>query len=783
MQSRTFFLSFLFLPLLSFSAFALALHIQDADQTYIEQLNRISGNKIVLLGDWKKEDISKWDNIINSNDLVGYDLKILGRSNFQWMAAFDFRANKPNPNKEAELRGFEAWVRRQSGSPATRWAVFDNSNRVIAAGVNVPEIQAFDSAMENAGIISQLRQLRAFLKEHPSHLDARADLLKEARRRALLAAPKDMSGDLKEAEDLRTWGVLAREFDLAMAQAWIGYKLEFFKPEEDQPEKYSPLMKATFRKHIGRVEDALRELPSNQNLWDIWAWMAKGLGDRSVFKFINSLDSYAPNHPSPKVAAWLTALAKTNEDWENVIQLARLGRNYHSHVLETKVAWTPNRFFTATIRKGIPGYPEKSSYYPWLEALLKLGRIEDANEVFDTMIRAHGAGNARDAADIARICGVEELAEIWSKGAVTKQIPFCEPIEWGKPQVVVASSWDKPEYQQIKSMLDDLKLRWRIYETWPHWNRTLNWTGDDFRYALIDGDGLVMKEGTETLDSDELQEILEKNGIKTTAELAMEFLKDSPNHPETLITLGIDDILNAIGILEARSNDSDLDSTLDDEVWGRAAFAWNKIFNHEYAIYAIPYFYAKKIATHSPLMKSISRRFRPNIEKALLAVPNSEAMWNLCLFWRNVAGNEWDFEPLLEKITPSPMDVKGTCPPPIFLEIYYNECKEKNDWSKIIKLLTEVWDRETSLQIQENKTSEKNNEQPKLIYSQLGDNVGYPLIEALLNSGRTRDADDVFIAWLDCGGTFSNISVLTELARKLGYESLAREWETRLKKP
>ena len=766
------------------SAIFLSAQSQDGDRAYLDRLSRSAGNKIVLLGQWKADELIKWNNIINTDDLSGYDLTILGRNNAIWMLSFNYIADdgsRPNPNKENELSDFETWVLRQSGSPSSRWAAFDNSNRVITAGTEIPEIKVLDAAMVRFGIISNLRQLRAFLMEHPDHIDARTDLLKEVRRRALLAMPKDTNEELDEFNDLRNWGVLAREFDSAMNTDWISFNLDFLRVTEPQLERYSPLMKAVFRKHIGSVETVLREFPSNENLWDLWGWMAISLNDRPVFQFVRNLDSFNPC-PSPKVAVWLTSLAKSLEDWESAIQMSKPGSVFDRIIMETRVTWSPNRFSSRLVSMGIPGFPEYSSYYPLLEALLKLGQAEEANNIFDELIRRMGTGVAQSAADIARSNNLEELAENWSKGIPTKQIPFCNPIEWGKPQIVIAASYDSSEYQQLRSVTNGMNLRWPIYTAGEAHKKTLAWTGDEFRYALVDGYGLVIEEGTEVPTRGELEEIVKRKDIKTISERALEFLKDYPDHIEAQIANGIESLLEAIYTIDMAKIGQELDPSQDDLIWGKAASAWAKVINHDKAIFAVPNFYAKKIDLHSPLMDSLSRRLLQKIETALHRSPSSDALWNLWLFWRNAGGNERDFESLLESVKPSPMEVKGSCPPPNVLEIYYNECKEKGEWPKIIKLLSEVWDREISQQVLENNSKEKLNEKPTLLFPQLGDNVGVPLIEALLNSGDRQEADGIFNAWLDCGGSFSTPSDLIELARNFNAERLANEWEEKVKK-
>jgi tetratricopeptide (TPR) repeat protein len=767
----------------------LCLHAQDIDKINHERLSAFSGNKVVLVGEWKSEDISKWNNIIDSADLSGYGIMLLGRNNPHWMINLAVTQKNETYYDGNALAVLETWLRQQSGSLGSRWVAFDDSNKVITAGVKIPDAKALDSAMEQFGIKSKLKQLRDFVKEHPDHTDARADLLKEVRRRALLTTPKDVDKDLDEAVDLRTWGVLAREFDLAMNLSWIGFNLDFFRPNEDQPEKYSPLMKVVFRKHIGRVEAVLRELPTNQNLWDIWAWMARTLNDRPVLQFVQSLDPFDFNCPSPKVAVWLTSTAKAKEDWDSVVQLARLGRKFEGGTIKETTTWSPSRI---TISKTSiqfdedAGFPEKASYYPLLEALLKLGRIEEANDIYDELTRRlRWTFEPRATAEIARSAGFEELTATWSKGLPTKQTPFCLPNNWGNPEILILADFNTPEYNQFKSLVNRIQLRWPLLPA-SNWKKQfLNWAGDDFRWALIAGDGLVIADGTKIPTATELMEILEGKGIKTTRARAEEFLRNSPDHTEALVALGVENIfkgMNALQLANIGEQSKELDSDQDEAIWGNIARPWNKIMGHEYAIYSVPYFYINNSPLCSSTMKSLSRRFLAKIEAAIKRSPSSDSLWNLWIFWRNAGDNERSIEALLESIQPSPAEIKGTCPPAMVLEIYYNECKTNNQWPQIVKLLTDVWDREISEQLLDNKTKERAKEQPQLLYPELGDNVGFSLIEALLNVGKHQEADDVFNTWLTCGGSFSNATGLVELARLFAADRLAKAWEVKVKR-
>jgi hypothetical protein len=147
----------------------------------------------------------------------------------------------------------------------------------------------------------------------------------------------------------------------------------------------------------------------------------------------------------------------------------------------------------------------------------------------------------------------------------------------------------------------------------------------------------------------------------------------------------------------------------------------------------------------------------------------------------------------MEAVIPSPLSSPGTVPPAVVIGAYYDECKRDGKWDKVAKLLKAVWDREfgriTDLQREDPnfKPSAPSGDSLAAFFvsrtSQiLGDRVVVPLMEAYLRDGKSRDANDVFSAWLGCGGTIGDISKIVELAKELRYEALAKEWEERVKK-
>jgi hypothetical protein len=97
---------------------------------------------------------------------------------------------------------------------------------------------------------------------------------------------------------------------------------------------------------------------------------------------------------------------------------------------------------------------------------------------------------------------------------------------------------------------------------------------------------------------------------------------------------------------------------------------------------------------------------------------------------------------------------------------------------KVIGLLKDAWDREFFDALK----AQNENQDQKLSNPQLGDRLGIPLIEAYLNDQKPAQADEIFRAWLEVGGSFTNFSRVAELAKGKGFDRLAGEWERSIKK-
>jgi len=298
------------------------------------ELTRHKGNKIVLLGDWKTEDNNKWKEVIDSDGIYEHGFTLLDRSNLKYGAFVPDRARNRNI-----AEAFETWFRRQYGlNSGARWALLDLENKLITSGVNTPGASELERFLDQRGIKSPLRILHDFLHENPDHLDAKTDLLKEIRHRALHKMPVNITEELDTASDLRIWGIFAAETDRVFSGSWLGVDLDFFRPDSEQPEQHSNLMRAVFRKHISKVESSLKIEPINNRLWNIWAWMVCGLPDYRWDVFVNSFEpvtfkksdilSLDISIPSYEVSVWIVEKARAKKDWDTVIKFAQMARHF-----------------------------------------------------------------------------------------------------------------------------------------------------------------------------------------------------------------------------------------------------------------------------------------------------------------------------------------------------------------------------------------------------------------------------------------------------------------------
>jgi len=400
---------------------------------------------------------------------------------------------------------------------------------------------------------------------------------------------------------------------------------------------------------------------------------------------------------------------------------------------------------------------------------------------------------------------MEGLAKIWEAGEQTNKVPYAKVAYFfanGFPSWHYYAQSGKSYSDGFSALVNGLNPPLRNYPIGKDDLDTIGWKADDGdRWALIAGDLSVLEQGYGMPESDALQAILNRHAIKDEAGYRREYMSEHGTRPGLEIDLAFNIISSWDTQIRQQNKGTNTDQGQD--AWAEVCTLINEVLsNNPEILVDLPGVYRRfaSILSHQA-MKSLSTKMLANIEMLLEKKPSSDNLWSQWLFWRRAEGGERPIEPIVESLKASPISKLGTVPPVIAIDEYYNECKENGKWSKVISLLKMVWDRDftriTELQGASPSFKVSDPAANKNIFSGmtdydadmvqrmspgLGDNVAIPLIEAYLNDGKPSDAKDIFDAWLGVGGTFRDISKIVELARKLGQERLAVEWEKKIKK-
>ena len=773
----------------AFIAINICLCSQIPEQQYLDHLNQFQGNKILLLGSWSAQERAAWNRLLDEENLFELDITIIDtttRNTGTW---------------SVDPSALEGWVRGRYQCWNSRWVFLDGQNQALIHEKIVLDSDELASRLEKAGLVNPVKQLREFLQLHPDHLEARADLLVKLRRRAIKLTTQKLydsrsegitqssdvplrASELEQLDpeaDLLFWGSFAQEVDVTFSGSWHGIIIPFFRVEETgQIEKYSPTMKAVFTRHISKLETALHEVPNSQSLWDIWAWMARGLEKRDWKKLLSNLNAFTypgslPN-PAPNVAVWLVREAKFNNDWEQVVELARTGVHFLGYHGRKRAVWFPGGWMADSSNENLDGYPLDSAYTPMLEGLLKLNRLDEANTVFEDILFFGGERYRGILVDLARQCNHPAVGLSWQTYSVETTVPRLPDISiLGKPTLVRNYYGESPSLQYAKISFKNVRkdVATSIF----------GWPEDEEWWALLDKCNRLVVEGKGVLQYEIISEALERIGHRSGGEQARSFLRDQGSssyaHYVSAAELVIDALLRSGGGALNNFEAKVLDVGLDHDLYSQCAQNWLSYYENEQALSCLVAASTTPIgeyfvnwATNSDLLKAAAKKILPLLEKALVQQPMSEYLWEAWIRWRNVEGNVRPFAPLLERLAPSPLVPPGSFPLPIVMDIYYSECISQERWSEAAKVLLQSWERDLAqidATIKRNGAMSRFNPQTWI--------TGKLLISAYLYDGKQFEAENVIEAWTSRGGQFRNASDIIELATKLNYRSLADKWE------
>jgi hypothetical protein len=568
-------------------------------------------------------------------------------------------------------------------------------------------------------------------------------------------------------------------------------------------------MRKVFLKHLPKIEATIRQDPINDSLWRIWAWMARSTPDYKRAVFFNSVDSFDfPNEsiysPPGDVCVWVVQDARARGDWETVIKYARRARSFtqDSTTREKSGEWSPSGGIFGDFAEEIDGYPLKSAYIPHLEALLRLGDIEEANVVYDEIIKAQLKSGVALVAEIAKSLKMEGLAEQWEKGELIDKTPFFHPYRGTgsyKSHILYVfaepgSGFDKQFDEQSRQVAPRI---WPIgvnsiygESAWDNGIEQFGWKKEDGpRWALLTGDGRLLEQGTTIPGKDTIQIIYKRHNIVNSMDFFRLYLAEKGRNPglELFLAYRIND--HNFRTSPENENPALLDDNEDERLWGEAARLLRGVANNLDILSNPPHvlnLWSCDIAKLSALMKNLSGQYLTNVESLLIRKPSEEGRWRQWFYWRTIEGKERSMKPLLERIKPIPPSTLMELLPHEAIETYYEECRMTGNWLGVIEILKPIWEREIEWALESQAQPQGQNQEQGMeqivaqtrreMAGRLADSVAAPLIEAFLNDGKSREAGEIFSKCLEAGLKFSDTSKLIKLAESLGHERLAKEW-------
>jgi hypothetical protein len=357
--------------------------------------------------------------------------------------------------------------KRYSWDSGPRWAFIAPDERCLAQGVATPDAKALADQLANAGVESQVRRLRAFVRRYPENLDGRLALLDTLRsianertrgaigaqpgqrqerrgqdggrqdvlfgpaRRLLRAAEMAESDEkpvqLPAEDDLRIWARWADEFDWLMGSGqWMESDFAFEYGGEAL-DKHSSIVKNIYKKRIGLVEDALRRWPGSDRYWGIWLHMSLVIGDMSAKRLVNNLAPIPGTAPSawPPYEAKLVLIqeARRNGDWrdlrdmlwESWLEMSQTLTSMQSAIQQAMRGMGRNSAMRTIMSRSLEG-PWRQLLSPLIESLLMTGDVAGADSVLSLLKEAAGWDEVYGlAAETAIRCQMPQVAERWKQ--------------------------------------------------------------------------------------------------------------------------------------------------------------------------------------------------------------------------------------------------------------------------------------------------------------------------------------------------------------------------------
>lgn len=308
------------------------------------------------------------------------------------------------------------------------WALVGPDRRVHAEGSVAPGPAALAEAYGSSPLHARIDTLREFLRTNTGQGEAQAQLLLALRDLAERRAERvPGEGPLPETDDARIWGEYTERYETFFkTELWKDADPGVSSPVPDAAKlsvmaARSPRLQALAEQLMPSVEAALRAKPSGAGRWAVWRSFRDAGARGQASAVLAGLDPLPGSRRWPPEAAVEAFVedARARGDWRDAEVVLQASFDQNEDLLRRLQA-------AAQEDAGQGGKVDLGAAFgfgQWngdtaalVEAKLRLGKLDEADRIFQRVYgRAPRAEFAQAAAQLARDCGAEALAEKWGE--------------------------------------------------------------------------------------------------------------------------------------------------------------------------------------------------------------------------------------------------------------------------------------------------------------------------------------------------------------------------------
>ena len=317
-------------------------------------------------------------------------------------------------------------MRRKEGWPegVTYWGLFDSKSKLLAHGSGLPTEESLYQALDQFNVDTPANILRRFIREHPSHLEAKGELLQELKRLAENKTKEKVGTDaglgadrvLDDEDDQAIWGEYARLY-----RQVLPYFLNQGRPQRwwwlNNPCAsdffiHSRTMKNLAVWMLPQVEESLRRQPTDEFLWGAWITMSDLIELPRLFRDLKETLTLSPmsnplNLPPSDNRELLLTRYRARENWQGIIDVQEVQWERRIILGLTAESWG---------QYDLNSVWDSAGMQCLLEAYLRLDKNSEANEFIRIWSQSPVWGQIKQSAvGLAEKCGKITLAEQWKR--------------------------------------------------------------------------------------------------------------------------------------------------------------------------------------------------------------------------------------------------------------------------------------------------------------------------------------------------------------------------------